>query len=320
MTTPQEGEVLLVQVAPKETGKQTHPENPLKVEGKHRSVSSLLRELSIQAFPISFDLNDPPNPSQCHDPTNSPANSLVQTPSPQPKLAVPLEDFPESESLPEFTDDMQIVIELALEGCDKDCLVRKPEVRVKVLDLRRLLVDARVSRRLVGAYFRLIEERSDQKGGPSVFTLSPTYTTMLMSRGYLFTRSKTYQIDIFSYDLILCPFNVLKKHWVVIIIDNRIRTVTHYNSGYGFFPGCMDAVKELIQSEHLAIRGGYPHRYTTILKDDLPHRARQKDSGLFACMYAEYVSRNAPITFTSADMWYFRRKMAFEILSDKLLT
>ncbi len=82
----------------------------------------------------------------------------------------------------------------------------------------------------------------------------------------------------------------------------------------------MEAVKELIQSEHLAIRGGYPQRYTTIIKDDLPHRMRQTDSGLFACMYAEYMCRNAPITFTSANMWYFRRKMAFEILSDKLLT
>jgi sentrin-specific protease 1 len=321
MTTPQEGEALLVQVATRKAGEQAHPTNPLKVEGTYRSVSSLLRELSIQAFPISFSLNDHPNTSQHHDPTNNlTKHDPAQTPDPQPESTDTLDDFPDDESLPELTDEMQIAIEIALERRDEVCLVRKPEVRVKVRDLRRLIEDAKVSRKMVGAYLWLIEERSDRKGGPSVFALSPTYTMMLMSRGYRFALSKTYQIDIFSYDLVLCPFNILKKDWVVIIIDNRSRTVTHCNSTFGFFPGCMEAVRELIQNEHLAIRGGYPQSYNTIIKDDLPHRTRQTDSGLFACMYAEYMCRNAPITFTSADMWYFRRKMAFEILSDKLLT
>ena len=43
------------------------------------------------------------------------------------------------------------------------------------------------------------------------------------------------------------------------------------------------------------------------------------DCGMFACKFAEYLSRDARLTFTQEHMPYFRRRMVYEIVTKKLL-
>ncbi|KAG7173234.1 Sentrin-specific protease 1-like 2 [Homarus americanus] len=43
------------------------------------------------------------------------------------------------------------------------------------------------------------------------------------------------------------------------------------------------------------------------------------DCGMFACKFAEYLSRNALITFDQQHMPYFRRRMVYEIVCGALL-
>jgi sentrin-specific protease 1 len=52
---------------------------------------------------------------------------------------------------------------------------------------------------------------------------------------------------------------------------------------------------------------------------DIPQQMNGSDCGMFSCMYAEFICRNADITFTQEDMPYFRRKMVYEIYTCKLL-
>lgn len=52
---------------------------------------------------------------------------------------------------------------------------------------------------------------------------------------------------------------------------------------------------------------------------DIPQQMNGSDCGMFACKFAEYVSRDAPITFDQRHMPYFRRRMVFEILTKKLM-
>ncbi|KAB7498521.1 Sentrin-specific protease 1 [Armadillidium nasatum] len=53
--------------------------------------------------------------------------------------------------------------------------------------------------------------------------------------------------------------------------------------------------------------------------NDIPQQMNGSDCGMFSCKFAEYLSRNAPITFTQEHMPYFRRRMVYEIVTQKLI-
>lgn len=61
-----------------------------------------------------------------------------------------------------------------------------------------------------------------------------------------------------------------------------------------------------------------PLFYFFILQD-IPQQMNGSDCGMFACTFAEFSSRDAPYTFTQANMPYLRKKAALEILQAKLL-
>ncbi|KJH52850.1 hypothetical protein DICVIV_00895 [Dictyocaulus viviparus] len=43
------------------------------------------------------------------------------------------------------------------------------------------------------------------------------------------------------------------------------------------------------------------------------------DCGVFACKFAEFASRRAPIVFTQQHMPYYRQRMVYELVEQKLL-
>ncbi|XP_067158212.1 sentrin-specific protease 2-like isoform X3 [Apteryx mantelli] len=52
---------------------------------------------------------------------------------------------------------------------------------------------------------------------------------------------------------------------------------------------------------------------------EIPQQLNGSDCGVFMCKYADYISRDKPITFTQNNMPYFRRKMVWEIIHQQLL-
>ncbi|KAJ9583647.1 hypothetical protein L9F63_022013, partial [Diploptera punctata] len=52
---------------------------------------------------------------------------------------------------------------------------------------------------------------------------------------------------------------------------------------------------------------------------NIPQQMNGSDCGMFSCIYAEYICRNARFAFSQKDMPYFRRKMVYEIMKKKLL-
>ncbi len=53
--------------------------------------------------------------------------------------------------------------------------------------------------------------------------------------------------------------------------------------------------------------------------EKIPQQMNGSDCGMFACKYADYLTRRAAITFTQKDMPYFRRRMVYEIITQQLL-
>ncbi len=56
-----------------------------------------------------------------------------------------------------------------------------------------------------------------------------------------------------------------------------------------------------------------------LLQDEIPQQQNAYDCGVFACTYAEHITRNASFSFEQKNMPYFRLKMRYEILTGELL-
>lgn len=51
----------------------------------------------------------------------------------------------------------------------------------------------------------------------------------------------------------------------------------------------------------------------------IPQQRNGSDCGVFACIYAEYLTRGAELTFTQEHMGYFRKKMIYELIVKRIL-
>lgn len=52
---------------------------------------------------------------------------------------------------------------------------------------------------------------------------------------------------------------------------------------------------------------------------DIPRQMNGSDCGMFACKFAEYLSRDADITFGQEEMPYFRDRMVYEIVKKQIM-
>jgi len=53
--------------------------------------------------------------------------------------------------------------------------------------------------------------------------------------------------------------------------------------------------------------------------EDTPQQENGSDCGMFSCKVAEYLSRDAELTFSQENMNYFRERMIYEIIKSDLL-
>lgn len=54
-------------------------------------------------------------------------------------------------------------------------------------------------------------------------------------------------------------------------------------------------------------------------RNEIPQQMNGSDCGMFTCKYADYITKDKPITFTQKHMPYFRKRMVWEIVNRKLL-
>jgi sentrin-specific protease 1 len=59
--------------------------------------------------------------------------------------------------------------------------------------------------------------------------------------------------------------------------------------------------------------------WKTELMKSIPIQENGSDCGVFTCKFAEYLSRDAKLTFKQKDMNYYRERMIYEIVKQELL-
>ena len=113
----------------------------------------------------------------------------------------------------------------------------------------------------------------------------------------------------------------LDVHWCLAIINLKKKGVYFYDSMGSDKNDILKALLQYLQSEHQNKKKSDFDTSDFTLENvkEIPKQMNGSDCGMFTLKYAEYLSRNASITFTQEDMPYFRRRMVYEIVNNRVI-
>ncbi|KGL73169.1 Sentrin-specific protease 2, partial [Tinamus guttatus] len=175
---------------------------------------------------------------------------------------------------------------------------------------------------IINFYMNLLVERSKKEGYPALYAFSTFFYPKLISGGYKAVRRWTRDVDLFKQDLILVPIH-LRVHWSLVVIDVRRKSIRYFDSVGQKGDKICGTIFQYLQEESKEKRNLELSFSEWVLHSMEPHEIPQQlngsDCGVFMCKYADYISRDKPITFTQSNMPYFRRRMVWEILHQQLL-
>ncbi|OPJ86807.1 sentrin-specific protease 2 [Patagioenas fasciata monilis] len=175
---------------------------------------------------------------------------------------------------------------------------------------------------IINFYMSLLVERNKKEGYPSVHAFSTFFYPKLISEGYKAVRRWTRGVDLFKQDIVLVPIH-LRVHWALAVIDVRKKTIKYFDSMAQKGSKICDTLFRYLQEESREKRNQELNISEWTLHNMEPHEIPQQtngsDCGVFTCKFADYISRDKPITFTQNNMPYFRKKMVWEIIHQQLL-
>ncbi|XP_069509557.1 sentrin-specific protease 1 isoform X2 [Ambystoma mexicanum] len=175
---------------------------------------------------------------------------------------------------------------------------------------------------IINFYMNLLMERSKRKGYPRVHSFNTFFFTKVKSAGYPAVKRWTKKFDIFSVDVVLVPIH-LGVHWCLAVIDFRKKSITYFDSMGGTNMEACRILMQYLKQESLdkKCKEFDANGWQLISKrsEEIPQQMNGSDCGMFACKYADYVTKDKPITFTQQHMPYFRKRMVWEILHQTLL-
>ncbi|XP_071229468.1 sentrin-specific protease 1-like [Salvelinus alpinus] len=232
----------------------------------------------------------------------------------------PTEEKPE---FPELTEDMEGEVGRALTvGSQDEVLSEGFRLTITRKDLQTLSHLNWLNDEVINFYMNLLVERSKDPSLPTVHTFNTFFFPKLRSAGYSAVRRWTKKMDIFSMDVILVPVH-LGVHWCLSVVDLRKKSITYFDSMGGNNDEACRILLQYLQQESKDKKGKDldTAEWTVQSKKrhEIPQQMNGNDCGMFTCKYAEYVTKDKPITFTQKHMPYFRRRMVWEVLNRKLL-
>uniref|UniRef100_A0AAZ3RGI1 Ubiquitin-like protease family profile domain-containing protein n=1 Tax=Oncorhynchus tshawytscha TaxID=74940 RepID=A0AAZ3RGI1_ONCTS len=236
----------------------------------------------------------------------------------------PLVEGPKpTEEFPELTEDMEGEVCRALRGGSQDEMLSEGfRLTITRKDLQTLSHLNWLNDEVINFYMNLLVERGKDPGLPTVHTFNTFFFPKLRGAGYSAVRRWTKKMDIFSVDVILVPVH-LGVHWCLSVVDLRKKTVTYFDSMGGNNDEACRILLQYLQQESKDKKGKDLDTSEWTLqskkRNEIPQQMNGSDCGMFTCKYAEYITKDKPITFTQKHMPYFRRRMVWEILNRKLL-
>ncbi|KAJ8397075.1 hypothetical protein AAFF_G00011290 [Aldrovandia affinis] len=231
--------------------------------------------------------------------------------------------IPEEPEFPELTEAMQGEVSRALRGGSQDEVLSEGfRLTITRKDIQTLSHLNWLNDEVINFYMNMLVERSRRQDLPSVYTFNTFFYPKLRSTGFSAVRRWTKKVDIFASDILLVPVH-LGVHWCLSVVDFRKKRVTYFDSMGGSNDEACRILLKYLEQESQDKKGKVLDASDWVLqskkRNEIPQQMNGSDCGMFTCKYAEYITKDRPITFTQKHMPYFRRRMVWEILNQKLL-
>ncbi|XP_037724348.1 uncharacterized protein LOC119556330 isoform X2 [Drosophila subpulchrella] len=205
-------------------------------------------------------------------------------------------------------------------GPEDEVLVVKFNMHIHRRDILSLKGTEWLNDEIINFYMCLLTDRSAKPELPNVYAMNTFFVPRLLQAGHAGVKRWTRKVDIFSKDVIPVPVHCNGVHWCMAIIHLRNKTIRYYDSMGAPNQAVLNALEAYLREESLDKRK-QPFDTSVFVIENVPNVPQQlngSDCGVFSCMFAEYISRDAPITFSQAEMEYFRKKMVLEIVAGEL--
>jgi len=170
---------------------------------------------------------------------------------------------------------------------------------------------------VINDYMNLITERSPD----TVYAFNTFFYKALSDYGYSHVCRWTKKIDLFSKQKLFIPIHI-EDHWCLVYVCFPQKSIKYYDSMGGSNTNCLQLILKYLMLEHDDKKGEdyHPSGWLLMNVKNCPRQMNHWDCGVFVCMYAEYLSRDAPLNFSQQHMGKFRRQIALEIKRKKLKT
>ena len=246
--------------------------------------------------------------------------SITEIEIPEPEVESS-EDEEEPTELPEMTSEMETEIDRILTSPNNQTLVDAHSISITRKDLDTLRGLNWLNDEIINFYLQMIVARSKEMDNwPKVYAMNTFFLPKLRTTGYPTLKRWTRKVDIFSYDIILVPVH-LDVHWCLAVINLKKKGVYFYDSMGSDKTEILKLLLKYLESEHMDKKKTPFDTSDFSLENvkDIPRQMNGSDCGMFTLKYSEYLARNAGITFTQEDMPYYRRRMVYEIVNDKII-
>lgn len=168
----------------------------------------------------------------------------------------------------------------------------------------------------INKYMDLITIRS----GNNVYVFDIFFFTALSEKGYSHVHRWTTNIDIFSKQKLMIPIYIKEENcWRLVLIDMTKKVLKYYDKVGNYNPKHIRLIIKYLKLEHFMKKGEFLKTKFTetpikIFNSDIEFL----DCGLFICVMAEHLSRNARLLFTLKDMKRFHKQILCDLACNSI--
>ncbi|XP_040594500.1 sentrin-specific protease 2-like [Mesocricetus auratus] len=227
------------------------------------------------------------------------------------------------EEVLDVTEDMEKEIKNALgPGPQEEILSRAFKLQITRGDIQTLGNGQWLNDEIINFYMNLLVKRNENQGYPALHVFSTFFYPKLNHGGYSSVKRWTRGMNLFEKEIVLVPIHQ-KVHWSLIVIDLRKQSIVYFDSMGQTGQNICETIFQYLQNESKTRRNieldPSEWKQYSVTSEEIPQQLNGSDCGMFTCKYADYISKDQPVTFSQQHMPIFRKRMVWEILHSHLL-
>jgi sentrin-specific protease 1 len=232
------------------------------------------------------------------------------------------------EALLPLSDEAEQAVENALyNGSRNEVLAFHEETNIEVTRaiMQCLVPGAWLNDEVINVYMQLLKERENRS--PDKFLKCHFFNTFFYNKLFKDKRSYDYKsvrrwttqrkigYSLADCDKILVPIHQ-DIHWCLAVINLRDQKFEYLDSLNGRDENVLRVLARYLVDEAKDKNNSIldVSKWESVFPQDIPEQLNGCDCGMFMLKYADFHSRGGSLSFTQADMEYFRKRTVYEIL------